>query len=73
MSTENDIIASAPTDGPEVLDTDTLDSITGGVEYGGTNTCEPVKHKPSHGEWIELVSVSQGINRSTAKPKLTSG
>ena len=39
--TNSDIIATADTDGPEVLDADTLDQVTAGTEYGGSNTCEP--------------------------------
>ncbi len=43
MSDEKNIVARASADAPEILETDALDSVTGGVEYGGTNTCEPVK------------------------------
>ena len=55
---DHDIIATASTDAPEVLDTDVLDAATGGVEYGGKNTCEPVK--PKGGDWINILSVSSG-------------
>lgn len=58
MKEEDDIVANAATDAPEVLDTDSLEAVTGGVEYGGTNTCEPVK--PASGDWINVVSVSTG-------------
>ena len=42
MAKENDIISVAGDDAPEMLETDALDAATGGVKYGGTNTCEPV-------------------------------
>ena len=45
MPKENDIIATATGDAPEILDTDALDAITGAVKYGGTNTCEPVRRR----------------------------
>ena len=40
MADQNDIIASAPADVPEVLDIETLDALSAGA-YGGTNTCDP--------------------------------
>ena len=58
MTSEKDIVAAASEDSPELLDLETLDSITGGTEYGGTNTCEP-PHRPSgHGKWIDILSWS---------------
>jgi len=45
MNGENDIIATAPADSPEELDAETLDHVTGGTAYGGTNTCEPVQQR----------------------------
>ena len=66
---DHDIIATASTDAPEILDTDALDTATGGVEYGGKNTCEPVKPKP--GDWIQILSFSHGVTQDvTAVPKL---
>lgn len=56
MNEENDIVATATTDAPEILDSDSLDAVTAGVEYGGTNTCEPVK--PKGGDWIQILSFS---------------
>ena len=38
---DSDIIATAEDAGPEVLDADTLDQVTAGTAYGGSNTCEP--------------------------------
>ncbi|MEM7213421.1 MAG: hypothetical protein AAF479_16305 [Pseudomonadota bacterium] len=40
MADQNDIIASAPTDAPEVLDIETLDALSAGA-YGGSNSCDP--------------------------------
>lgn len=40
MTDQNDIVAVAAPDAPELLDTDALDNITGGA-YGGHNSCEP--------------------------------
>lgn len=54
---KKDIIATAEVDAPEILDTDALDAVTGGVEYGGTNTCEPVIRSP-HDKWIPILSFS---------------
>lgn len=54
---KKDIIATAEADAPEILDTDALDAVTGGVEYGGTNTCEPVIRSP-HDKWIPILSFS---------------
>ncbi len=58
MTSESDIVADAPADSPELLDLETLDSITGGTEYGGTNTCEPPRRPSGHGKWIEVLSMS---------------
>lgn len=60
MAEDKDIIAAAPADGPEVLDEAALDAAAGGAEYGGTNTCEPVRHRtPSHMQWSPIVSMSE--------------
>ncbi len=58
MASDKDIIATTTEDAPELLDLDTLDSITGGTEYGGTNTCEPVRRSGGHGKWIDVLSWS---------------
>lgn len=73
MKDENDIVATAATDVPEILDADSLDAATGGVEYGGTNTCEPVK--PTGGNWINLLSVSSGtlFVKDRRRPSLKAG
>ncbi|MEL6999161.1 MAG: hypothetical protein AAFP68_12940 [Pseudomonadota bacterium] len=47
MTNSPEIIAVAENDAPELLDTETLDAATGGVQYGGTNTCEPVTPTPT--------------------------
>ena len=74
MASESDIVAAAQADSPELLDLETLDSITGGTEYGGTNTCEPTRRPSGHGKWIEVLSVSThsfervtGVNGITSK------
>lgn len=54
---DQDLVAAAEADAPEILDTNALDAITGGVEYGGTNTCEPVIRSP-HEKWIPILSFS---------------
>ncbi|MEM9058990.1 MAG: hypothetical protein AAGD13_00885 [Pseudomonadota bacterium] len=47
MTNTPDIIASAEDDAPEILDTDALDGVAGGTQYGGSNTCEPVTPRPT--------------------------
>lgn len=64
MATDKDIIATASDSDPEVLELDTLDSIIGGAEYGGTNTCEPVDRPKGHGKWIDVLSWSWGTKSS---------
>lgn len=47
MTNAPDIIARVADDEPELLDTQNLESAIGGVQYGGTNTCEPVTPTPT--------------------------
>ncbi|MGD1926854.1 MAG: hypothetical protein ACFB03_22115 [Paracoccaceae bacterium] len=47
MTNSPEIIAVVEDDAPELLDTAPLDAATGGVQYGGTNTCEPVTPTPT--------------------------
>ncbi len=56
MASTSDVIATAPAGDPELLELEMLDSIVGGVEYGGTNTCEPVDSSKGYGKWIDILS-----------------
>ena len=56
MATDKDIIATASKADPETLDLETLDSIIGGAENGGTNTSAPVDRSKGHGKWIDILS-----------------
>ena len=56
MASEKDIVAAASEPDPETLDLETLDSIIGGAESGGTNTSAPVDRSKGHGKWIDILS-----------------
>lgn len=47
MTRDKDIVAHADPDAPEILDADMLDDVTGGAQYGSSNSCEPVTPTPT--------------------------
>ncbi|MEL7466916.1 MAG: hypothetical protein AAFN27_00585 [Pseudomonadota bacterium] len=64
---DQDIIARASSDEPELLDTATLDRVTGGAEYGGTNTCEPTDRTgPIKLRWQHVWASSTSIQTTDA-------
>ncbi|MEM1299676.1 MAG: hypothetical protein AAGH68_10390 [Pseudomonadota bacterium] len=65
---DDHIVAKADPDAPEILEEIALDQVTGGAQYGSSNSCEPVTPLPTETVTLNYARVEWTYDEAKAKP-----